>query len=54
LRGRGVRFPGEESPRPPPPVPVSLFAKVMHPFMSQAKRRQILRDMGYAVLERAE
>jgi len=52
-RVREIRYLGEESQRLRRPVPLPLFAKVMHPFMSQAKRRQMLRDMGYAVLERA-
>jgi methyltransferase (TIGR00027 family) len=51
-RVREIRYLGEESQRLGRPVPLPLFAKVMHPFMSQAKRRQMLRDMGYAVLER--
>ena len=50
---REIRYLGEESRRLRRPVPLPLFAKVMHPFMSQAKRQQMLQDMGYAVLERA-
>ena len=52
-RIREIRYLGEESQRLRRPVPLPLLAKMMHPFMSQAKRRQMLRDMGYAVLERA-
>jgi O-methyltransferase involved in polyketide biosynthesis len=54
-RIREIRYLGEESQRlrRPVPAPLPLFAKVMHPFISQAKRQQMLRDMGYAVLERA-
>jgi methyltransferase (TIGR00027 family) len=52
-RVREIHYLGEESRRLRRPVPLPLFAKVMHPFMSQTKRQQMLRDMGYAVLERA-
>jgi methyltransferase (TIGR00027 family) len=52
-RIREIRYLGEESQRLRRPVPLPLFAKVMHPFISQAKWQQMLRDMGYAVLERA-
>jgi methyltransferase (TIGR00027 family) len=48
-RIREIRYLGEESQRLGRPVPLPLFAKVMHPFMSQARRREMLRDMGYAV-----
>ena len=52
-RVREIRYLGEESQRLRRPVPLPLFAKVKHPFMSQAKRQQMLRERGYAVLERA-
>ena len=52
-RVREIRYLGEESRRLHRPVPLPRFAKVMRPLMSRAKRRQMLRDMGYAVLERA-
>jgi len=48
-----IRYLGEESQGLHRPVPLPRFAKVMRPLMSQAKRRQMLRDMGYAVLQRA-
>ncbi len=51
-RVREIRYLGEESKRLLRPVPLPRFAKVMRPLMSQARRQQMLRDMGYAVLER--
>jgi methyltransferase (TIGR00027 family) len=48
-----IRYLGEESRRLNRPVPLTLFERGTRAFRSQAKRRQMLRDMGYAVLERA-
>jgi methyltransferase (TIGR00027 family) len=52
-RVQEIRYLGEESKRLLRPVPLPRLAKVMRPLMSQARRQQMLRDMGYAVLERA-
>lgn len=48
-----MKYLGEESVRLHRPVPMPWFVKPLHPFMPRARRQQMLRMTGYALLERA-
>jgi O-methyltransferase involved in polyketide biosynthesis len=49
-RAREMRYLGEESLRVHRPVPMPLFVRVLRTFSSKARRRQMLRNAGYALL----
>ncbi len=50
---RDMRYLGEETVRLRRRMPTPWFVKVLRPFMPAAKRREMRRMTGYAVLERA-
>jgi hypothetical protein len=47
-----MRYLGEESLLVHRPVPLPLFVKVLRTLMPKARRREMLRNTGYAMLER--
>jgi methyltransferase (TIGR00027 family) len=51
-RLKEMRYLGEESVHLHRPVPMPWFVKSLHPLMSKARRREMLRMTGYALLER--
>jgi hypothetical protein len=48
-----LRYLGEESQRLRRPVPLPPFVRLMRAFASRERRRQMLRNTGYASLRRA-
>jgi len=53
-RLKEMRYLGEESQAVRRPVPLPPFVRLMRAFASRERRRQMLRNTGYANLERAD